>query len=330
MRYGGHLANIKQISSEKVEKIVDESISNPDSKINTSITEVVKTINGANHESYLIENTIDTSETIVSSWSVLPYAEQVGEFKAVVLVRNKTTNTIVTAIALLSFDYTSNPGITFQSDLLTNAAIDLAVGVNVDNVLYATVSDMTTDAKRIHFCFERCVLSKREWLLSADFNMELCMDAVVSSYLNFSANMGFGVNMSVSVSDALSFILSYNYTTNGVDGTTPQFALWDDNTYPLQYFANIKYTEGGYSGSGTGTYNSNTQALNGGLFSKVASGESHPNLVLHLVITNITDSIVMQDETIVNPTKNVDDTIWITANFVNGKVYHLEAEYYTI
>jgi len=145
--------------------------------INQAIPEIVKTINGNNHESFLIENTTNVSETVFSSWTVIPYKEQTGEFKAVVMVRNKITNTIITLMSLLSFDYSDAVAAISQSDLITDPGITLTIGVNGSNILYATITGMPEVNKRIHLCFERCVLSERESILQAEATMELNIEA---------------------------------------------------------------------------------------------------------------------------------------------------------
>lgn len=158
---------------QDIYNIINIELNNPTTNIYQSVTNIVNQQAGASHESYLINNTANTSETIVSTWTVVPWAEQVGEFKAVIMVRNKVTNTIVTLISLLSFDYSDATDVVVQNDLLTDTGITLTVGVNAENYLFATVSGMPTVNKRIHICFERCVLSHREYTISAEGNFEL-------------------------------------------------------------------------------------------------------------------------------------------------------------
>jgi len=167
--------------------------------ITQAISEIIRSINGNNHESYLIENTANVSETVISSWSVIPYSEQVGEFKAVVMVRNKITNTIVTLMSLLSFDYSDEVNVVLQSDLITDTGITLTVGVNGSNILYATVSGMPTVNKRIHLCFERCVLSERESILEADGTLEFNGSAEITAYGELKASGSLEFNGSVDV-----------------------------------------------------------------------------------------------------------------------------------
>ena len=154
------------------------------------VSDVVKSILGNNHESYLIENTNNVSETIQSSWTVIPFNEQVGEFKAVVMVRNKSLNTIKTLMNILSFDYSDAVKVVQQNPMLTDANITLTVGVDAGtSILYATVAGMTTDAKRIHLCFERCVLSQRTESLNTNIDITLSIAAAMTSYLNMTAEV---------------------------------------------------------------------------------------------------------------------------------------------
>lgn len=169
--------------------------------VQPTISTIVKSILGNNHESYLIEDTANISETVLSSWTVLPFNEQVGEFKAVVMVRNKALNTIITLMNILSFDYSDAVKVVQQNPMLTDANITLTVGVDAGtSKLYATVAGMTTDNKRIHLCFERCVLGQRFTDLTATYEMVLGMAATLTSYFNMTANVGFNLGMSAQIS----------------------------------------------------------------------------------------------------------------------------------
>jgi len=199
----------------KIINIINNEIVNNTTNIYQSISQIIGSKQGDNHEIVLIENTANVSETVVSSWSVLPYNQQMGEFKTVVAVRNKITNTIITLISLLSFDYSDTIPALIQNDLLTDAALSLTVGVDGSNMLYATVSGMPEADKRIHFCLERCVLSERVMEISADFDLKLNVDAETSAYKEVSADFGLGLNMSADVTEL----------------STENFALeltWDD------------------------------------------------------------------------------------------------------
>jgi len=156
-----------------------------------------------------------------------------------VMIRNKATDTIITLMSLLSFDYSESPNVVLQSDLITDAALTLTVGVNIGNVLYATISGMPADAKRIHFCFERCVLSQREWLLSFDFEIGMSMEAVLSAYLNLQASNTLGMTMAAVISNyeaftPIQFGLLYNswaFLNTGISSddnwVVPDYWTWD-------------------------------------------------------------------------------------------------------
>lgn len=163
--------------------------------INETVEPAITNFYGNNHESHLIENTTAIAATVESSWSVTPYSQQVGEFKATVMVRNKSINTIITTMSLLSFDYSELQSVVLQSDLITSGSITLTVGVNMSNKLYATISGMTTDNKRIHLCFERCTLGSREYNISAEGTLSSEMKAIIS-VLSLLGNVNFAAELS--------------------------------------------------------------------------------------------------------------------------------------
>ena len=166
---------------QSITNVFNEEITNNTTVINQSISQIIRTKQDENHESSLIEHTTNISETVISNWSVIPYNQQVGEFKAVVMVRNKVTNTIVTLMSLFSFDYSDATAAVIQNDLLTDAGMTLTLGVNGSNQLYATVSGMPADAKRIHVCFERCVLGARKANLAASGKFSINSSALLES-----------------------------------------------------------------------------------------------------------------------------------------------------
>ena len=186
----------------KIINIINNEIVNNTTNIYQSISQIIGSKQGDNHESILIENTVNVSETVLSSWSVIPYNQQMGEFKAVVAVRNKINNTIITLISLLSFDYSDAIPALIQNDLLTDAALSLTVGVDGSNMLYATVAGMPEDDKRIHFCLERCVLSERAWQITADGTFEMNVSAQLTKYLLAQANVTLELNGSAALTDS--------------------------------------------------------------------------------------------------------------------------------
>lgn len=198
--------------TEETENYTGEGIHTHKLEIPTKgITEIVKTIIDNNHQSYLIENTANVEETVVSTWTVIPYNEQVGEFKAVVMVRNKALNTIITVMSILSFDYSDPVKVVHQNPMLTDIGITLTVGVDSGtSKLYATVSGMSEDNKRIHLCFERCVLGQRFTEISATIDFVLDVAATLSSYLNMTAVNEFTLDMSANIS-------SYKKLTNQIE-----------------------------------------------------------------------------------------------------------------
>lgn len=157
--YGGSWHTL--VDGDSIVNTLINIFNNPTTNLYYAIQNIANGSSGGTHESYLLEDTVNALETQVSTWSVVPLAQQIGEFKATVLIRNKSTDTIITVSSLLSFDWTAPDQITLQNNMLTDGSISLVVGINGSNMLYATVSGMPTDAKRIHWCFERCILKTR-------------------------------------------------------------------------------------------------------------------------------------------------------------------------
>lgn len=179
-------------SAEVIIQIIYEQFINNTTNIYQTINNIIGTNQGTDHKAYLIENTSNIAETIISEWSVLPYSQQCGIFEATVTVHDKTTNAITSARSLLSFDYSEAPEVTAQNDLLTNAGISLTVGVNLSGNLYVTASAMSANQKRIHVCLKRCVLSQRVKEMSASGTFVLTGNSALATTIvrNLSASAG--------------------------------------------------------------------------------------------------------------------------------------------
>lgn len=212
MRYISALwGNVKNkgLSESEVESLVTEIVNTEVEEINTEITNIInltlpaaiKTASGNNHESFLIENTTETEVTVASSWTVEKYNEQVGEFKAVVMVRDKSLNEIKTLMNILSFDYADAIKVVNENSMLIDASITLFCGIEAGtNKLFATLTGMTNNAKRIHLCFERCVLSERFWDIDSEMSMILETTAYLQAYLNMQATADMALNFEVGLS----------------------------------------------------------------------------------------------------------------------------------
>lgn len=143
-------------------KLVVEAINNYPETITDIVNNIATTIvqNGiaSMKESYLVDPVNDTSFTQLSSWFVEAPNELMGDFRAVVVVRDKTTHTIVTLQNTLGFDYTDAANeVEDDNAIITDGSITLVLSVDATtNKLKAVLSGMTANAKRIHFCFERC------------------------------------------------------------------------------------------------------------------------------------------------------------------------------
>jgi len=182
------------INKQGISNVVNETI-------NVTLPAVIKTTLGNNHESFLIENTENESETVESSWTVIPFNEQVGEFKAVVMVRDKSLNEIKTLMTILSFDYSDAIKVVNENAMLIYGSITLTCGVDDGtNKLFATLTGMTTNAKRIHICFERCVLSERFRDIDSEISMILETTAYLQAYLNLQATANMALNFDFGLS----------------------------------------------------------------------------------------------------------------------------------
>jgi hypothetical protein len=204
----GNVKN-KGLTESEIESIVVEIVTTEIEEISNEITNIIevtlptaiKTASGNNHESFLIENTEETEVTVASSWTVEKYNEQVGEFKAVVMIRDKSLDTIKKLMNILSFDYSDAVKVVDDTAMLTNASITLVCGVNAGTKkLFATLTGMTENAKRIHLCFERCVLSERFWDIDSEMSMILETTAYLQAYLNLQATADMALNFEVGLS----------------------------------------------------------------------------------------------------------------------------------
>lgn len=116
---------------------------------------------GSMYETYLIENTTNSVETVESNWSVLQDKEEIGQFKVTVTVRDKVSGQIITLISILSFDYSDATGVEIQDPILSHYSISLDVLVDLSSKkLCAKVYNMSENAKQIFFVFERVVMTQ--------------------------------------------------------------------------------------------------------------------------------------------------------------------------
>jgi hypothetical protein len=169
-------------------------------------------------EAFLIENTINNSETQASTWGVILFNELIGEFKAMVMIRNKNDHSIVSLMNILSFDYTdSSNEVSRDNQMLTDSTITLALEIDPGTRLFfATISNMPSDAKRIHFCFERCVLGSRPRNISAELLFQMDMNASIILIRNIRAEMNMAMGMEVTLENGIvpeePFLIQLNVT----------------------------------------------------------------------------------------------------------------------
>jgi len=190
------------IKKDGITNIVNETIEPAITNIiNVTLPTVIKTSLGNNHESFLIENTEEPEVTVSSSWTVEKYNEQVGEFKAVVMIRDKSLNEIKTLMNILSFDYCDTIKVVNENLMLVDALVTLSCGIDGGTKkLFATITGMTENAKRIHLCFERCVLSERFWNIDSEISFVLEATAYLKAYLNMQGTADMRLNFVIGLS----------------------------------------------------------------------------------------------------------------------------------
>lgn len=251
--------NTKNPSLAHVEEIVDNKI---EENNNTEVTEIANNqtleIFGFYKEAFLIENTTNTEETQLSSWTVINYNELVGNFKAVVVIRDKTTHAVVTLQNTFGFDYTDSANeVDDDNAIISDGTITLVLSVDsATKKLKAVVSNMPSNAKRIHFCFERCVLSERPVEFSATIPMSLGMSASLKGIGALLANisMNLGMNVQVIGAEEEFFQLDLNITDYTWDyiylellgNGTPEIHDGEGNVYNQ----NILDKDGTYTSNG--------------------------------------------------------------------------------
>ena len=176
------------------DEIVKELITE---KINENNTALAPVLAGGFKESYLVDDITADTYTQLSSWFVLQPNELVGNFKAVVMVHDKVNNDIFTLQNVLTFDYTDALAeVELDSAVITGAPVTLALGIDGNKQLYALLASMhATDAKRIHFCFERCIVSSVMLDLAGVMAMELGASGELEMMLELAGTAGMGLGM---------------------------------------------------------------------------------------------------------------------------------------
>lgn len=104
--------------------------------------------------SYIV---VSSADTIVqeSVWSVTVEKMKFGNFKVTAVIHDTTTDVTWVLQNTMGFDYSGTP-VTNDRPILTDVSLTLTLGVSGTNMLQATLANMPTNSKNIHFCFERC------------------------------------------------------------------------------------------------------------------------------------------------------------------------------
>lgn len=171
--------------NDEIENIVDEKINTNNN--NTVHSLIASFISGFKYADFLISS--NATENYTTIWKVEELNERIGEFKVQVIIRDKTTDNLFHLQAILGFDHldTTNKQST-QSDVLTDTTVTLTLSVNAStNFLEAALTGMPTNAKNIHFCFERCILGEDQIGIQAEGLLELTAEAELTAYANMEA-----------------------------------------------------------------------------------------------------------------------------------------------
>jgi len=192
---------IADIAEDVFEEIITGTTEQTDLTeiFNDSVVTLFKNTIDGFKQSYIIENTTELSIIQESTWLLTQFNEQVGNFKVTAVITNKVSETIVTLQNTMGFDYSDALQITDDNGIITDGTISLLLSVNISNLLIATISNMPADTKRIHFCFERCVLGARPLVVSPSFEIGMRMTASLVEILNINAGFDIGMQMATTL-----------------------------------------------------------------------------------------------------------------------------------
>lgn len=166
--------------------LIDNSISQAITANNEYITNLMAESASEIKYSFIITTSL-ASYTYETVWEVLALNERMGEFKVTVIIHDLSTDATVHLQSILGFDYI-NPAaeVSEQNNVITDGSVTLTLSVNASDKLEAALAGMTTNAKRIHFCFERCVLDDND-LTEAIGEIELAGETDGTAYGNIEA-----------------------------------------------------------------------------------------------------------------------------------------------
>lgn len=190
---------------DAIELLISETITEEGGVFENTATEIIKQFNSNYKQAYLIENTTATTYEQLSNWAVTQFNEQVGTFEVKAVITNKDLTTITELKNTMGFDNTGGIEIADDNEIVTDTTITLALAIDATTKkLKATVANMPTDAKRIYFCFERCVLSSRPLSVVANMEIPVDMSAEMLNKLAMQLAMNIPVEMQTSMLNILS------------------------------------------------------------------------------------------------------------------------------
>lgn len=131
-----------------------------------------------------VDNTTLATYTYKTDWSTNLLSAALGHFAVNVLVKDKTTNEITTLKNVFSWDYVDATDVEIDNEIVVDAdsnAMTLVLDVESDGMLSATLSNMSTNPKRLFFCFERCIAVVEDLSMGAEGTFELNAVATLAS-----------------------------------------------------------------------------------------------------------------------------------------------------
>lgn len=128
--------------------------------------------------------------TYVTVWGVINLNERMGEFKVTVIIHDLSDDSTYHLQSILGFDFIDPTAeVNEQNNTISDGSVTLTLSVNASDMLEAALSGMTTNAKRIHFCFERCILGN-DGLPQGTGNLYLDGESEISAWANLNGTGG--------------------------------------------------------------------------------------------------------------------------------------------
>lgn len=163
-----------------------------------------------------------TTYTYITVWEVIDLQHRMGEFKVTIIIHDLSDDSTYHLQSTLGFDYI-NPAaeVSEQNNTITDGSVTLTLSINATDNLQAALSGMSENAKRIHFCFERCTLGN-DGLPQGTGEFELDAEADISAWANLAGNG----DMEMGADGTPSTIGNINESANLVLGSETELSAW--------------------------------------------------------------------------------------------------------